>query len=231
MALYCTRHYSGPLDTWFDCTDCSRCDKAEAIKHIRKMTCPDFKNTRTCNWCGSHKCWTGDERCGNPYSSDSESTANRSSNPAKNIFDSSCRCGSILRKLKGGAPYRQPFDISHQIHLCQPDEIIPREAYRILSDCLFYSILAFLQIRGETVERAWMLIQTECPKCVPVVVNLFSTDSFICLSAGESEMPSIIQRNHDKVCLLFSVFRWIFSFATSCALATKSSLPLLRPCH
>ena len=66
MALYCTRHYSGPLDVWYDCTDCCRGDKEEALMYIRRMICPDYQRIRTCDWCGSHCCWNGENQCSQP---------------------------------------------------------------------------------------------------------------------------------------------------------------------
>ena len=63
MALFCTKHRAGPLDVWYDCDDCCQGDKAEAITHIRRMKCADYKALRLCRWCASHKCWSGEEKC------------------------------------------------------------------------------------------------------------------------------------------------------------------------
>ena len=33
--LYCTKHFQGPLDAWYDCHECCQGAKEEALKHVR----------------------------------------------------------------------------------------------------------------------------------------------------------------------------------------------------
>ena len=77
MPLYCTEHFCGPLDKWYDCRDCEkRGDMEEALMGIRAMRCPDYKKIKICDWCHSHSCWKGESQCSQPSSS-SDSTVIR----------------------------------------------------------------------------------------------------------------------------------------------------------
>ncbi len=33
--MYCTKHFQGPLDAWYDCQGCCQGAKEEALKHVR----------------------------------------------------------------------------------------------------------------------------------------------------------------------------------------------------
>ena len=42
--LFCAQHYQGPLDVWYDCSECEACGEKElALERMRWLTTAEFK--------------------------------------------------------------------------------------------------------------------------------------------------------------------------------------------
>ena len=41
--LYCTKHFQGPLDVWYDCSKCEQSPKEEALKNVRWLYKKQYK--------------------------------------------------------------------------------------------------------------------------------------------------------------------------------------------